>query len=92
MCGLDSGKFAPVLDPKAPLIALKWSKQANHANFDLTIRNDKKNQKIIVKKYYSIPLFKVLFKPFNRQITPLEFLPTWSCVSLTRSTTSSEWK
>ena len=30
--------------------------------------------------------------PFNRQIIQLEFSPTWSCVSLTRSTTSSEWK
>ena len=28
---------------------------------------------------------------FNRQIIQLEFSPTWSCVSLTRSTTSSEW-
>ena len=27
-----------------------------------------------------------------RQIIQLEFLPAWSCVSLTRSTTSSEWK
>ena len=31
-------------------------------------------------------------KPFNRQIIQSEFSPTWSCVSLTRSTTSSEWK
>ena len=31
-------------------------------------------------------------KPFNRQIIQFEFSPTWSCVSLTRSTTSSEWK
>ena len=30
--------------------------------------------------------------PFNRQIIQSEFSPTWSCVSLTRSTTSSEWK
>ena len=30
--------------------------------------------------------------PFNRQIIQFEFSPTWSCVSLTRSTTSSEWK
>ena len=30
--------------------------------------------------------------PFSRQIIQLEFSPTWSCVSLTRSTTSSEWK
>ena len=30
--------------------------------------------------------------PFNRQITLFEFSLTWSCVSLTRSTTSSEWK
>ena len=30
--------------------------------------------------------------PFNDQIIKLEFSPTWSCVSLTRSTTSSEWK
>ena len=30
--------------------------------------------------------------PFNRQIIQFECLPTWSCVSLTRSTTSSEWK
>ena len=29
---------------------------------------------------------------FNRQIIQSEFSPTWSCVSLTRSTTSSEWK
>ena len=31
-------------------------------------------------------------QPFNRQILQSEFSPTWSCVSLTRSTTSSEWK
>ena len=30
--------------------------------------------------------------PFNRQIIQSEFSPTWSCVSLTRSTTSREWK
>ena len=30
--------------------------------------------------------------PFNRQIIQFEFSPTWSYVSLTRSTTSSEWK
>ena len=30
--------------------------------------------------------------PFNRQIIQSEFSPTWNCVSLTRSTTSSEWK
>ena len=30
--------------------------------------------------------------PFNRQIIQFEFSPTSSCVSLTRSTTSSEWK
>ena len=30
--------------------------------------------------------------PFNHQIIQSEFSPTWSCVSLTRSTTSSEWK
>ena len=30
--------------------------------------------------------------PFNRQIIQSEFSPTWSCVSLTRSTTSSDWK
>ena len=28
----------------------------------------------------------------NRQMIPLEFSPTCSCVSLTRYTTSSEWK
>ena len=28
--------------------------------------------------------------PFNRRIIQFEFSPTWSCVSLTRSTTSSE--
>ena len=31
-------------------------------------------------------------QPFNRQIIQSEFSPTWNCVSLTRSTTSSEWK
>ena len=31
-------------------------------------------------------------EPFNRQIIQSEFSPTWSCVSLTRSTASSEWK
>ena len=31
-------------------------------------------------------------QPFNCQIIPFEFSPTWSCVSLTRSTISSEWK
>ena len=31
-------------------------------------------------------------QPFNRQIIQFEFSPTWSCVSLTRSTTSSELK
>ena len=30
--------------------------------------------------------------PFNREIIQLEFSLTWSCVSLTRATTSSEWK
>ena len=30
--------------------------------------------------------------PFNRQIIQMEFSLTWSCVSLTRSTTSIEWK
>ena len=34
----------------------------------------------------------IAIKPFNRQIIQLEFSPTWSCVSLTRPTTSSEWK
>ena len=29
---------------------------------------------------------------FNRQIIQFEFSPTLSCVSLTRSTTLSEWK
>ena len=33
-----------------------------------------------------------ILEPFSRQIILLEFSPTWSCVSLTRSTTSSEWK
>ena len=28
----------------------------------------------------------------NRQIIQFEFSPAWSCVSLTRSTTSREWK
>ena len=28
----------------------------------------------------------------NRQIIQLKFSPTWSCVSLTRSTTSNEWE
>ena len=32
------------------------------------------------------------FKPFNRQVIQLEFSPTWSCVSLTRSSTWTEWK
>ena len=31
-------------------------------------------------------------QPFHRQIIQFEFSHTWSCVSLTRSTTSSEWK
>ena len=31
-------------------------------------------------------------KPFDRQIIQFEFSLTWSCVSLTQSTTSSEWK
>ena len=35
---------------------------------------------------------KIQSWPFNRQIIQSEFSPTWSCVSLTRSTTSSEWK
>ena len=35
---------------------------------------------------------KILLYLFNRQIIQFEFSPTWSCVSLTRSTTSSEWK
>ena len=35
-------------------------------------------------------IFNIL--PFDRQIIQFEFSPTWSCVSLTRSTTSSEWK
>ena len=30
--------------------------------------------------------------PFKRQIIQLEFSPIWICVSLTRPTTSSEWK
>ena len=36
-------------------------------------------------------LYKTYFS-VNRQIIQSEFSPTWSCVSLTRSTTSSEWK
>ena len=35
---------------------------------------------------------QLMIYPINRQIIQLEFSPTWSCVSLTRSTTSSEWK
>ena len=31
------------------------------------------------------------FQPFECQIIQFEFSPTWSCVSLTRSTASSEW-
>ena len=31
-------------------------------------------------------------EPYNRQIIQFEFLLTWSCVSLTRSTTASELK
>ena len=30
--------------------------------------------------------------PFNRQIIQFKFSPTWSCVSLARSTASSGWK
>ena len=37
-------------------------------------------------------LYCVFIQPFNRQIFQSEFSPTWCCVSLTRSTTSSEWK
>ena len=35
---------------------------------------------------------KLAQQPFNCQISQLEFSLTWSCVSLTRSTTSNEWK
>ena len=38
------------------------------------------------------PCHKEGIQPLNRQIIQLEFSPTCSCVSLTRSTTSSEWK
>ena len=46
---------------------------------------------------YQITYFEknmtALLNPFiNRQIIQFEFSPTWSCVSLTRSTSSSEWK
>ena len=34
----------------------------------------------------------LFYKPFNCQIIKFEFSPTWSCVSLPRSTTTSEWK
>ena len=34
----------------------------------------------------------VSHQPFDRQIFQLKFPSTWSCVSLTRSTTWSEWK
>ena len=36
--------------------------------------------------------FKCLRLPIYRSVILLEFSPTWSCVSLTRPTTSSEWK
>ena len=32
------------------------------------------------------------FNPLTAKIIQFEFSPTWSCVSLTRSTTLSEWK
>ena len=32
------------------------------------------------------------FNPLTAKFSQFEFSPTWSCVSLTRSTTSSEWK
>ena len=44
------------------------------------------------KKNQIIKLFNISAWPFNRQIIQFEFPPTWSCVSLTRSTTSYEWK
>ena len=34
----------------------------------------------------------LFYQPLNRQIIKSEFSLTWSCVSLTRSTYSSEWK
>ena len=37
-------------------------------------------------------VYPTLHQPLNRQIIQSEFSPTWSCVSLTRSTTLSEWK
>ena len=37
-------------------------------------------------------LSRINASPFNRQGMQFEFSPTWSCDSLTRSTTSSEWK
>ena len=43
-------------------------------------------------KALSINLIHYIILTFNRQIIQSEFLPTWICVSLTRSTTSSEWK
>ena len=52
---------------------------------------------IIAKAQWALQDVHVLSSPFNRQIdlnqiNQSEFSLTWSCVSLTRSTTSSEWK
>ena len=41
---------------------------------------------------WKLSIYQRVVQPFNRQIIQSEFSLTWSCVSLTRSTTSSEWK
>ena len=44
---------------------------------------------------YVLNIINMLIKPFNHgdhQINEFEFSLAWSCVSLTRSTTLSEWK
>ena len=43
-------------------------------------------------KWVKSKIFNLAHQPFTHQIIQFEFSPTWSCVSLTRSTTSSEWK
>ena len=46
----------------------------------------------LIRRRDNVVLMIYKSQPFNRKIIQLQCSPTWSCVSLTRSTTSSEWK
>ena len=58
-------------------------------NYCICLHVIKKNEMDIAKKLIRLDLQALTL---NRQTIQFEFSPTWSCVSLTRSTASSEWK